>query len=315
MQYLAIDTGHGYVKGLADSGEHVLLPSWIASANQTADMGSVLRTAHPVTVAWNDDPLQPYWLGDDAARMATSLLMRDKGQSRLTRDLTLLAVQRLKPQTHQPITLAVGLPLAWYREGRRALAQALTGQGIVNSDPLIIEQVQVFPQGVAAVLSVLRPDAPRGLYGLIDVGYGTVDYLMVELTPSGQPRLAPEPSGTWELGIHQVNLALMRHVATTWQVDYAPHELDHRSQITVRGRIVDLTSVRTSLISQWRESIVEHVQAVWSTVLPRLQGLVVIGGAAPMFVDMAMGTMPVTVPDDAQWANVQGYLRAVHLGD
>ncbi len=313
MQYLAIDTGHGFSKGLAETGARILMPSWIVPAGSTTDTGSLLRAAQPVSVTWNDGSLQTYWVGADAARMATSLLARDKGSSHLTRDLTLLVAQRLNSTPDHPVTLAVGLPLAWYQDGRRSLADALTGHGLINGVPLTIAQVRVLPQGVAAVLAALRPESSPGLYGIVDAGYGTTEYLMVDLTASGQPRLAPEPAGTWELGLHSVATALARQVEATWHVVYAPHELDQHEQITVRGASVDLTSLRKPLINQWRQGLIERIQAIWGSVLPRLQGLLVIGGGAGYFAETTIGTMPVTIPDQPQWANVTGYLRAIRL--
>jgi hypothetical protein len=311
MQCIAIDVGHGFTKGLHETGRRLLLPSWIASAGAVTDVGHILPTAQPDRVTWGLESSASYWVGAEAARHATSLLTRDKGHNRFVRDLTAIMLHRLDPIPGDPIHLAVGLPLAWYKEERQALARSLTGQVIVNDQMWSIARVTVWPQGVTAVLQVLNPTSPHGWYGLVDVGYGTTEYLIADVTDHG-PRLAPEPSGTWDLGLHDVAMALAQVVEATWQVNYGPHELDERDHIIVRGQVMSLDPWRDPLLDQWRTTLINHIQATWGSLLPRLQGLIMIGGAAPLLSGQIIGSMPVTIPAEPQWANVQGFMRAIH---
>ena len=46
--HCAIDVGHGYTKALSESGDRVMCPSWIVSAPEGPNLGSV--AAAPVTV-------------------------------------------------------------------------------------------------------------------------------------------------------------------------------------------------------------------------------------------------------------------------
>ena len=313
MQRIAVDCGHGFCKGIAEHHPPLMWPSWIAPADIIPETGMTVRSTTPERIAWGQEPEQAYWIGSDAGRMTTSLFSRDKAQDRLTRDLTLLMTGHLTQAVWNdgPVALAVGLPLSWYGSHHRALAEALTGSGQINHHRLIVARVHVFPQSVAAVMHLLTPQSVPGLYGVIDIGYRTTDYVLIDVTADHRLRLAPEPSGTWEVGMHQVNAALARRIATMWQVEFAPHELDGQSTITVRGTSQSLEALRQPLVHQWRDSLMTRVQTAWGPILPRLQACLIIGGAAPLLHGAQIGTMPVTIPAEPQWANVQGYLAAM----
>ena len=114
-----------------------------------------------------------YWVGNAARHYATSLFSHDKATDPLTLALTWIAVDQVM-ETDRIVQLGVGLPLSWYGSQKDALATALTGSVTVGSQALVVEQVQVFPQAVGALVSIA--DFPvTGLIGLVDITSASIN--------------------------------------------------------------------------------------------------------------------------------------------
>ena len=307
---VAVDCGHGFVKALTDRGQRLLGPSLIVPVMEGGDTWGTLDAVKPDEVQWAGREAIRYLVGDDAAVQAGSLFSRDKASDVLTRDLTMIAVGRLLG-TSGRVRLGVGVPLAWYPQARREIPEAWGGIVKVNGQTLTVAQVSVWPQGVAALLAVLPPNTAPGLYALADLGYRTTDYLVVEVTAARQPRLVSEWSGTLEYGAYHALAEVARQVEQSWQVTYAPHELAQRSEITVRGQNVSIVDLQEAAQARSRQNLMGRLQNVWAPILPRLSALLVVGGGAVEWTGETLGTMPITITADAQWANAQGYLLAM----
>ena len=307
---VAVDCGHGFVKALTDQGQRLLGPSLIVPVMEGGDTWGTLDAVKPDEVQWAGHEAVRYLVGGDAAMQAGSLFSRDKAADVLTRDLTMIAVGRLLEASGR-VRLGVGVPLAWYPQARREIPEAWAGIVRVNGQTLTVTQVSVWPQGVAALLTVLPPNAVPGLYALADLGYRTTDYLVVEVTAAGQPRLVSEWSGTLEFGAYHALAEVARQIEQRWQVTYAPHELAQRSEITVRGQSVSIADMQAAAQARSQQNLMGRLQTVWAPILPRLSALLVVGGGAADWQGETLGTMPVTVAADAQWANAQGYLLAM----
>jgi hypothetical protein len=123
---------------------------------------------------------------------ATSLFSHDKATDPLTLALTWIVVDQVM-DSDRIVQLGVGLPLNWYgsQKDAFALAPALTGSVTVGSQALVVEQVQVFPQAVGALVSIA--DSPvTDVIGLVDIGYRTVDYLIGQVNEGiRRPLTAP----------------------------------------------------------------------------------------------------------------------------
>ncbi|PSR23315.1 MAG: hypothetical protein C7B43_20190 [Sulfobacillus benefaciens] len=309
---VAVDVGHGYTKGLSESGKRVLFPSLICPATSDLDLGP-LASSHSTTVQWASQAPRVYWVGENARLQATSLFGSEKASDPLTRDLTVIAASRLIHATDalpHSATLAVGVPLTWYGRERQALQHALLGTVSIDGQSFDIADVQVFPQGVAAILSALPRNTSPGLYGLVDIGYRTTDYLVVQVNESGLPTLVPGLAGSWEQGIHNALLTVAAHIEQQWRVVYAPHELAKATTIMVRGHEIMVSAEIRQASAQLGASLTAKLQTVWAPILPRLKTLYLVGGGVEA-MSQHVGGMPIQIVPDCQWANVKGYLAAM----
>lgn len=304
---IAIDAGHGYVKGLSARGGRVLFPSLIAPAPVTVDLGSY----GGATVTRIDG--QSYVVGEAARKWATPLWSRDKAVDDETMRLMLVAAAELGASG--PIRLATGLPLAWFSPQRAAFQEALRGFGghVTRVDGtaarLWFESVLVLPQGVAAAGPLLdRLVQVPGPYLVVDVGYRTTDYIMVTKEPDGRMTFDPTAAGSLELGIHHVDAAVAAQLSADHRTTFTPAQVATVETVIARGKRVSITADRARHEAHVARAIVQGLLERLDTQMDQVLGLVAVGGGSRVIAHALSG---VITPENPQWANVQGYLAAL----
>lgn len=298
-QAVAVDVGHGYVKGLNQHGQRVMFPSLICLAPTGPDLG---KFGHSSGIKVNDSP---YLIGDAARLSASSLFSREKATDPLTLALTWAATAQVVGAGYYHVSLGVGLPLSWYASQKDALAAALKGTVHVDASYLMIESVSVFPQGIGALLTANLPAS--GLVGLIDIGYRTVDYLIAEVQ-HGAPVPLLDRAGTWSGGIHIAYQAMAAAIEKQTDVHFEAHELADRDAVTVRGQPIDLTPYRAAAFKALAGDLTRHLAASWDGIGDKLDVVLLAGGGA-LALEPYLEFPGQYILLDSQWANAQGYLN------
>jgi len=309
MNAIAIDAGHGYVKGLDGQGQRVLFPSLIAIQPPTVDLGD-LAQSQAIRI---DDTA--YLVGDSARSHATPLWSKNKSADPDTLRLLLIAAAKLGAMG--PVDLVTGLPLDWFGTGRKAFREALTGYGGSVQFPrrpaqrLWFERVKVLPQGVAAASAVLASgEYVPGEYLIVDIGYRTTDYIVVTKTLDNTLDYDPNAAGSLERGMHEVSQHVAKALTEAYQVPFSEAELEHQTAVAIRGEKIDL-SYR---IHEARQTIGRRIAQELATILgpqvDKLMGIIAVGGGSEIMTML----LPMTiVPAQAQWANVLGYQMALDV--
>jgi len=303
---VAVDVGHGFTKAVGER-QRVLFPSLIAQAPVGVDLGEY---APNETILIDN---VAYRVGEAARRHATPLWSRDKAADRETLRLMLVAAARLGAMG--PVTLATGLPLAWFGPQRRALREALTGFGGTVTLPgrpaqrVWFDAVAVLPQGVAAAAAVLTgPEYPAGAYVVVDIGYRTTDYVVVEKTAGGQIAADPTQAGSLEIGTHGIAAAVAAGLERDYAVPFTAAEVEDADQVFVHGDAVSLNERRLAaqdqVARQFRAQLLEALDAR----LAKVVGIVLVGGGAHA---LKTAFPQAIIPADAQWANAVAYWAAV----
>ncbi|MDA8194678.1 MAG: ParM/StbA family protein [Thermaerobacter sp.] len=307
-QLIAVDAGHGYVKALRATGERLMFPSLIASAPPTVDLG---HFADPETVQIDHDR---FVVGEPARAYATPLWSRQKAADEDTLRLILVAAAQLGAVG--PVQLATGLPLSWFGPQRKAFREALTGFGGTVRLPghpvpqrLWFESVRVLPQGVAAaVVALANPTYRPGPYIVVDVGYRTTEYLVVEKRPDGKLAYDATQAGSLETGTHAVGMALAAALEREYHVAFTAAEVESSESVFIRGQAVSLAPYRANAESHTAAQLHDQLTEVLDARLDKTAGIVLVGGGSTLLAD----TFPrATVVPDAQWANAQAYLSAL----
>lgn len=304
---IAIDAGHGYVKGLAARGQRTRFPALIAPAPQTLDLGPFgqLPTVQIDT--------ERFVVGEAARRWARPLWTRDKAADTDTARLLLIAAAELGASG--PVQLATGLPLAWFGAQHGALRDALRGFGgvVTRADGLRtrlwFEAVLVLPQGVAAAGPVLGDSAyAPGPYLVVDIGYRTTDYILVTKTAAGGLDFDPATAGSLDLGMHAVDQAVADALSAAHQTPLTAAQVAEANTVVIRGRTVAIAADRQFQARRVARTLVQTLLERLDHQLEHVLGLVAVGGGSTLLADVLPGVIPVAEP---QWANVRGYLAAL----
>ncbi len=299
---VAVDVGHGFTKGVGDR-QRVMFPSLIARAPVGVDLGEyapneTIRLDH-----------EAYLVGEAARRHAPPLWSRDKAADDDTLRLLLVAAARLGAVG--PVTLATGLPVAWFGPQRRALREALTGWGGLVALPgrpaqrLWFTAVSVYPQGVAAAAAVLSgPEYRAGAYVVADIGYRTTDYVVVEKTAGGQLAVDPTQAGSLEIGTHAVAATVAAGLEHDFALPFTAAEVEQDAPLFIHGDAVPLNDRRQAAQEQVARQVRAALQEALDARLVKVAGVVLVGGGAAV---VQTAFPKAIVPPDAQWANAMAY--------
>lgn len=335
---IAIDIGYGYTKVVAEDGQRAVFPSVVApvppgtGALAEAFAGSATRDYCVTT--WprgRRDEARELLVGE-AALASRGAMRAWEAEAADNPNLHVLAAVALALAGDDgPAEVAAGLPLGVYAAQRDSLKEALAGLDAVvmfDGDPdetrrAAVGSVFVFPQAAGAYYAacltregqVRDPALVRMPVGVIDVGYRTTDYLVMQRGPGG---LAPRDdlSGSLEAGInHAVQdvraaaEAAAGHPVDVVQVERALAWGDGR--LYARGREIDLRRPHAEALKLLAERIASKVKLAWGDDADHLGAVLIAGGGGEaLFPHLAAMLPAARLVPDALWANAEGYLAA-----
>ncbi len=317
---LSVDLGFGYTKALSNKNR-AIFPSVIAPAGEGAifDMGGNLP-GHMVEIRFpGSTKRNRLYIGELAARDGRAAQL-SFGRDRFARDaslvLTLAAADLVGADGR--VALGFGLPLSHYAKLKSDVANALQGvSAYVSVDGgrehvITFSEVHVFPQGVGAFYNPKLKLPTAGLYGLVDIGFYTTDYLLVEISPTG---LLPftEHMSSVEIGVSTAlklfgdrfrretgrQLTLVES-ARLWKKPYT----------TFGGNKMSLMGMTEEARAQTAKAIAEAVRVAWAEKIDFVDGLVLAGGGAIEFQSALWNSLPaISVAPDSQFANAVGFME------
>lgn len=328
---VAVDVGYGYTKAVGNPDLRVCFPSTTAPDGTDAlGLGEALGggvVGHRVLVRLPDGRREAF-LVDEAAQesfMAASFLGAEK-PARMHDALLLAAAYLVGGGGEGPLpgqtALAVGLPLAFYRAQRAALAERLARLGAwvsVDNGPerwFSFQPVMVLPQG-AGIVFAQKGLPRRGYAGVVDVGEynlrlpgggsrdlqarGGGQRLGRNGMPSGGPARGPGVPGENRQAPLPPRLTrrVLRDVVGTGRTVF-------------RGREIDLAEEYRAAVRDAAEAVFRHVLSAWRDLADSLELTLLAGGRALLLGAALARVFPNTqVVDDPVFANAKGYLKVL----
>ena len=307
---IAIDIGYSSVKGLNSAGQRVYFPSVIAPASENLLNGAIsggLR--HSVKNAQGRE----YWVGDAALQSSSAVTTLSREKPAEIHDLLIATAAYLLDEGE---SLAVGLPISYYRAQRHELQRRLAAMNefvAVNNGPIkriSFADVRVYPQGLGVLFT---QDLRDGLIGVIDIGYLTTDYLLFDIQ-QGQPAPIIEACGSVEIGVSQAHqrLAGVFHSKTGINLPIFMQEQTllksvRGEPVKINGKEISLTTDAQQICQDTARQIEESVKAQWRDRHDFTEIIYGIGGGCELL--RPYFSMPqLTIQSDPVWANAQGYL-------
>jgi hypothetical protein len=309
---IAIDTGNGATKAVASGRPLVQFPSLLAAADAAWLAG------------YSDPPLRvdnALWhVGDEARYEPNPIWPGPEDRLRNPHVVPLVAEALWRLDARGPITLALGLPLRVFSAEAPADTRFWTGRtlALARGDAtrtVTVARALVFPQGIAALAAVF-PVArshqrwpAEGLVGLIDVGRGTTELVVVD-APTRTPRLALCTS--FPFGVGTAVSQLQRWLQDRVQAPVATEQAE-RAWLTGRlpWRSADLDAepgiAQATAAAAGR--LAADLQHWWRDQWANLALLILVGASAPVWAPAVQELHPnVWVPPQPAFANAWGYL-------
>lgn len=195
------------------------------------------------------------------------------------------------------VTAVVGMPIIHYRD--RAIRQRLVDRLTCQAHEVTVQgvrrvinfaQVIVFPEGAAALFSVMSPEFESNRIGIVDAGSWRSNYAVLDAM-----EYEDKNSGTLPLGMHQALLMVGENRLM--------HEVEAAAERD-KELAAELAEARRSKARQLADS----VRGKWSDM--DFFALFISGGGAQAVKEYFPAA--VTMPD-AQMANAKGLLKVGEL--
>jgi len=317
---VSVDVGYGFTKAVSERGV-ISFPSVISPAvNFAADeFGKMFD--YKVKIR-NCSLNVEKFVGEAAEQSQGAARFSTREKPAELHDILLLTAVYLCTEGEK-LSLAVGLPLAYYKaqkEDLKSRLKVLATWVSVNNGPerhIRFEDVSVFPQGVGAVAAL--DDLPdKGLVGLIDIGTYTTDYFLLNIR-NRLPYPVPEACSSIEGGVQLIMNALAqeyhRQTGSPLPGRMQQTVLEKTRQgetVTFWNRQINLTKAYKLAIKDAVEAISSQVQSAFGDRLSMLDRTYLIGGGSILMFEELKERYPnVEMLPDPVFANARGYLKLI----
>lgn len=311
---VSIDLGYGYTKAVSIQ-KRVTFPSVIAKGNEDSfDFGDDFK--HVIKFREGGSIEKEIILIGEAAhksRVATLSLSRNKFIHKNSAIIALTAAYLVGAE--RQADLALGLPIAYYNAQKAQLKGFFAGvSGYITVDKgpekyISFSQVHVFPQGGGALYTI--DNLPKqGLVGIVDIGFHTTDYLLLQCT---QEKVMPlkEYTSSIEIG---VNTAVKRFADKFLKQTGSPIKLSDAHELWVSGMdeitnqlgTINIKDMIASAKSETSQAIAENIMSSWSEKKSLLSKTFLTGGGAEEF---NLNDLHAEVMPDARFANALGFYK------
>jgi plasmid segregation protein ParM len=305
----AIDVGYGHTKYLAlhtDSMAQLAPPACFPSFAPRLSPNQSTENYQVRDVAVGDDR---YAVGKESALLLPVKFDRPRtanfSQTPEHRALTLGALSYLG----QPVIdeLVLGLPLNTIGAYKSSLIAEWKGNHSVpcfNGRPgqqtVSVKNVRVIPQPMGAMLRHCATDESlqRGKYLLIDIGFVTMDYMVVE-----DLRVNTQRAGALEFGFSRYIDEINEYVTHFLRTEYKAIEsadIEHRTyEEALRGDRTIRTAWGTidlvPAMERANQALVQSLRAMQSKIgaMGNIEGVILGGGGATILANVFKDTFPM----------------------
>lgn len=335
--YVSIDLGYGYVKAISSLGKRVLFPSLVGKGYErviTDVFSEEKNDLLNMQVTYNGEN---WFVGELAneSRSLSRIFERERFEHLYTHILLNIAIQLVTNNHSGPTYLATGLPLDFYKAQAKSFQDSITGQqpelewvtGPLKGQTIKnnIERAIVFPQGASAIFSALINHEGKYVYpqfmtegsliGLIDIGFRTTDFVVVEIKGNGAFTPKAKLSGTVDDGVVNLHRDIRQAFKTkTGGADLNEFHLNRvlRDQtLKYKGEKIDFADIISMSKKSIAANIVDRLKSVWGEESDLFDAIFLAGGGGNMFENLIQPQFDnrLIKVTESQFANAIGYLR------
>lgn len=337
--HVAVDIGYGYVKAISgETGKRVVFPSLVGRGHELGlvDLfGKRKNGVNNIHIVYEGNE---YFVGDLAEKESgtvSRVFEQERFDHLYTKILLNTAIQLVTEGKAKNVNVSTGLPLDFYQSQRKDFRKSIIGvqpviewkAGELNeqSKRLNIENALVFPQGASAIFSALingrnryaHPDLMNtgNLIALIDIGFRTTDYVVIEIQEDSSFIPQVRLSGTIDDGVvnlhQQVEQAYRHKTGGADLNEYHKMRILNNGYITFKGERISFLETITSSKQSIASNISDRLKAVWVEETDLFDEIFIAGGGGKFFHKNLQSHFDnrLTLIEESQFANAIGYLR------
>lgn len=283
--YIGIDIGRSHTKSCSNPNNNLIsFPSFCIPLSHTD-----LPTTPDITINQ-----QPYLIGHNATTGSREF-QKTKSIHPYLIPLLLYSIYQ-HSQTYSSPKLVLGLPISDYRTQAKTLESSI--QSIYKVNNITIElhphQILTFPEGAGAawylIFSSLYPSLSTQYFGLIDIGWKTINFLTLKNTIYDDSN-----SGTIPYGISRVFKSFYKRLSNTQDISLHDTELILQTQPTQAEPELKFLA----------QTISDHISMWWNTL--SLSHIFLSGGGGILLQPYLPSSYEL-IPD-AQNANAIGFYQ------
>lgn len=331
MEIIGIDVGFGFTK--AYNGQNsVIFKSLIGDAADIqfmSSMGDAAATAN-LHITLDD---KTYFLGSYAERQS-SLTEYTLDQEKMVEEfikILALAAAGICSQTHGPINVVTGLPVAYLKRDTKRLKQIIRGEHKIiyhyqdapdEHRKLVIDKVHVIPQPIGSIFNLIFDDhgkiCDRNLaaskLGVVDIGFKTTDFSIFD-----HLQYIERGSSTMDTGVSKCFSVIADKLRQESGINielYKIYKFIESGVIKIRGKEYNMVNLKNRVFTHSASAIASDLNRLWKNDWD-IDSIIVSGGGSIPLAEFLIpsvegNVIPIPKSIDARFNNVQGYCKFGH---
>lgn len=339
IEHVAVDLGYGYVKAISSrTGKRVVFPTLVGRGHDlslSGVFGSKKNDIENISVTYRGEKYFVGKLAESESRSVSRVFEKKRFNHQYTKLLLNVAILLVTDGTVNEVNLSTGLPLDFYNQQKEQFKRSVIGlqpsvkwnNGSFKGQEMAINinDAVVLPQGVSAIFSALvnqegkyaYPDLMKSgnLIALIDIGFRTTDYIVIEIQDDGSFHPNTGLSGTIDEGVSGLHYQVRQHYKSitggSELNEYHLSRILKSKNIAIKGRNVDFTNHIQSSKSEITNNIADQLKSVWAEQFELFNAIFLAGGGGKLFNEEIQKHFNnrAEIISDSQYANAIGYLR------
>ena len=337
--HVAVDLGYGFVKAISSfTGKRVVFPSLVGRGHDLSVSGLFNGKRNDLSNIHISYENSDYFIGDLAkkeSRGASRIFEQERFEHLYTKLLLNTAIHLVTDGNANKVNLSTRLPLDFYQSQRKKFRESLLGlqpliewkAGKLSGKKICvnINDVMVFPQGASAIFSALINHEGRFAYphlmdsgnliALIDIGFRTTDYIVVELQDDNSFIPKVRLSGTIDNGV----VTLYQQIKQRFKEKTGGSDLNESHMARVlrngylkyKGKRIDFIDDMEDSKNSIASDISDRLKGVWVEETDLFDAIFLAGGGGELFYTSIQSHFDnrLELIKESQFANVIGYLR------
>lgn len=324
---IGIDLGFGFVK--ASNGEKDYIFPSVVGAGQDLTYRSELTTyVDPIENLAVTIEGKKFFVGDLAIRQSEILsrsLGENHAQEKNTKVLLLAALALFVQGENEEFNVITGLPPSYYLANKDVLADVIKGTHTIqfNADGtdkkkiITINNVKIIPQPLGTLFQkifdqrgvVVDKELSRSRVGIIDVGFRTTDFVVVDKLEYIDKQSYSTNTGM--SNAYAIIADYLRNQHRVFKENYELDEIVEKAQIKVAGKVHSLEQVKKEAYERVTAKILTEMNSIWDK--RDLDAILVSGGGGKELASFIIPELETAIlVEESQTANVHGYLKLGH---